>query len=98
MSTSARNRWLLLAALALIVGLVLTAASNATCNGIEYTFYATSACQVVIGTQIFNCPGYPFEDDAYMQSPFYTTQSISCSCSGGGGNQGEGDDDGEGEG
>ncbi|MCH9646622.1 MAG: hypothetical protein K0U98_00205 [Deltaproteobacteria bacterium] len=87
------TRWVLLAVFVVVAGLAMTATTDATCSGIKYTFYQSPACQVVVGSQIFNCPGYPFEDDAYMQTPFYTTQSVNCACGGGSGNPGEGDED-----
>ncbi|MEM1205042.1 MAG: hypothetical protein AAGN66_17560 [Acidobacteriota bacterium] len=97
MSQRTFRNWAILVALILIAGLATVLPSGGQGSGTLYTFYATPAHQTVIGTQIFHCPGYPqYEDDAYMQSPFYTTRIVSCPAGGGGGGGG-GEGDGEGE-
>ncbi|MEM7051104.1 MAG: hypothetical protein AAF604_15650 [Acidobacteriota bacterium] len=82
--------WTALVALALLAGGPLAVESGASsCTGVLYDFYATSACVVLVGTKV-SCPGFPDEwdvgpDGNQVQTPYFTTQSVTCPCSGGGG-------------
>ncbi|MEM7480502.1 MAG: hypothetical protein AAF481_04970 [Acidobacteriota bacterium] len=89
--------WITLFALALFVsGPVAVDSSASSCTGTLYTYYETSACQVIVGSKV-SCPGFPDEwdedpDGNRNQTPYFTTQTVTCPCSGGGGGGGGGGD------
>ncbi|MCB1056669.1 MAG: hypothetical protein KDD11_14300 [Acidobacteria bacterium] len=82
---------------ALGIALSLPTGADATCYGLRYDYYESSAMQTIVGSKV-SCPGYPdqYDEDVngnYTVTPWYTVEQTICPCpSGGGGGNGGGND------